>query len=255
MASQAQTFYRQVLKTLSAADVPYLVGGGYAAREITGIERIIKDLDVFVVRDNLDLALSKLKEAGYRVQIPYSHWLAKAHCGRYFVDIIFNAGNGFCPVDQAWFDHSTEAVVMGVPVRLCPPEETIWQKAFVMERERYDGADVAHLLRACGPDLDWRRLLDRFGANWRVLFGHLVLFGYIYPGDRGIIPAWVMTLLTQQLQRERDPASSEQPVCWGTLLSRKQFLTDTEQWGYADPRLPPFGEMSAEQLANWSADA
>jgi Uncharacterised nucleotidyltransferase len=253
MATQAQTFYRQVLQTLAASEIPFLVGGGYAAREITGIHRNIKDLDVFVVRRNLDPVLACLEEAGYRVEVPFSHWLAKAHSGRNFVDIIFNAGNGFCPVDQVWFDYSSIATVMGEQVRLCPPEETIWQKAFVMERERYDGADVAHLLRACGRDLDWWRLIDRFGANWRVLFGHLVLFGYIYPDDRELIPAWVMTLLMQQLQRDRDPAVPPAHVCWGTLLSRKQFQADTEEWGYADPRLPPFGVMSAEQLADWSA--
>ena len=45
----------------------------------------------------------------------------------------------------------------------------IWSKAFVMERERYDGADVAHLLHACAER-------DRLGApdpalrrHWRVL--------------------------------------------------------------------------------------
>ena len=34
-------------------------------------------------------------------------------------------------------------------------EETLWSKAFVMERERYDGADVAHLILAHGERLDW----------------------------------------------------------------------------------------------------
>ena len=29
-------------------------------------------------------------------------------------------------------------------------EEMIWSKAFIMERERYDGADIAHLILACG---------------------------------------------------------------------------------------------------------
>ena len=46
-----------------------------------------------------------------------------------------------------------------MPVLLAPPEEMIWSKAFVCERERYDGADVNHLLRACGRQMDWQRLL------------------------------------------------------------------------------------------------
>ena len=64
--------------------------------------------------------------------------------------------------------------VLDVPVRLIPAEEMIWSKAFVMERERYDGADVAHILRACAETLDWPRLLQRFDGHWRVLLQHLV---------------------------------------------------------------------------------
>ena len=50
-----------------------------------------------------------------------------------------------------------------------------------MERERYDGADVAHIILAYGDRMDWRRLIDRFGRYWRVLLSHLVLYGFIYP--------------------------------------------------------------------------
>ena len=56
---------------------------------------------------------------------------------------------------------------------LSPPEEMIWSKAFVQERERYDGADVIHLLRELGPTLDWPRLLMRFGDRWRVLLSFI----------------------------------------------------------------------------------
>jgi hypothetical protein len=33
-------------------------------------------------------------------------------------------------------------------------EEVIWSKAFVTERERYDGADIMHVLLACAETLD-----------------------------------------------------------------------------------------------------
>ena len=39
-------------------------------------------------------------------------------------------------------------------------EESLWQKAFIMERERYDGADVAHLLRGL-PVAAQGRLFER----------------------------------------------------------------------------------------------
>ena len=33
-------------------------------------------------------------------------------------------------------------------MRLIPVEEMIWSKGLIMERERFDGADVTHLIRA-----------------------------------------------------------------------------------------------------------
>src|SRR5581483_354665 len=145
-------------------------------------------------------------------------------------NIIFNSGNGCCPVDEKWFEHALPTEVLGIPVNLCPPEEIIWQKAFIMERERYDGADVAHLLRACGDTLDWRRLLDRFGPYWRVLLAHLVLYDFVYPGHPSPIPKWVLQELSGRLQRDSD-SNTDPALCCGTLLSREQYLVDVTEWG------------------------
>ena len=51
---------------------------------------------------------------------------------------------GVAKVDDLWFDHAPRTNVLGLIVRLTPAEEMIWSKAFIQERERYDGADVAH---------------------------------------------------------------------------------------------------------------
>ena len=82
----------------------------------------------------------------------------------------------------------SRAEVLGVPLPLCPAEEMIWSKAFVLERERFDGADVAHLIRDCGPQLDWERCCAASAAHWRVLYAHLILFGFASPGHRGAMP-------------------------------------------------------------------
>jgi hypothetical protein len=42
-------------------------------------------------------------------------------------------------------------------------------------------------------------------------------------------------------------------VCQGTLLSRAQYLVDTDEWGYEDARLEPRGGMSADQIETWTA--
>src|SRR5207248_659415 len=115
---------------------------------------------------------------------------------------IYNSGNGRCPVDDDWFAHAVWAEVLGTPVSVIPAEEMIWQKSYIMERERFDGADVAHLLRARGPALDWDRLLRRFGAHWRVLLSHLVLFGFVYPSEQDKVPRRVLHDLAERLLAE-----------------------------------------------------
>ena len=259
---ESLAFYADTLRTLSSARIPFLLGGAYAFHHYTGIERHTKDLDVFVRRTDLDAALAALARAGLRTSVTFPHWLAKVHHGGEFIDVIFGAGNGIAQVDDEWFRHSVPGEVLGVPVALTPVEEMIWSKAFVMERERYDGADIAHLLRARAQQLDWERLLRRFSDHWPVLLSHLVLFTFIYPDERGLVPRAVLEELIGRLRRyaapdagsaSRDPSAGRRPTCRGTLLSRRQYLIDVDRWGYRDGRLPPSGRMTDAEIAAWTA--
>src|SRR5207302_4001531 len=185
-------FYRESMRVLERAGVPFLVGGAYAFAFYTGISRDTKDFDLFLRPADVDLALEAFERAGYGADKTFPHWLAKVTAGADLIDLIFRAGNGLCSVDDLWFARAVRADLLGVPVQLCPPEEILWMKAFIMERERYDGADVAHLFQSCAERLDWWHLLDRFGPDWEVLLSHLVLFGYIYPSERSRIPKHVI---------------------------------------------------------------
>jgi hypothetical protein len=246
------TFYRRTLHVLSDARVPFLVGGSHALLNYTGIIRDTKDFDLFVRREELDAALVALREAGYHTEVTFPHWLAKAKQGNDVVDLVFSSGNGVCRVDDIWFRFATEADVLGMPVKIAPVEELLWQKAFVMERERYDGADVAHILRSCAESLDWNRLLQRFDPHWQLLLSYLVLFGFIYPSERHRVPTSVLTELTNRLQADIGAPASDDRVCRGTLMSRAQYLLDIGRYGYEDARLAPRGNMSAEDAVYWT---
>jgi hypothetical protein len=248
----SRAFYRRVMHQLEAQAIPFLVGGAYAFERYTGIGRYTKDFDLFVHPRDVERALELLAADGCQTGVPFPHWLAKAHCGEDVVDLIFSSGNGVALVDDDWFRHSVPETVLDVAVRLIPAEEMIWSKAFVMERERYDGADVAHILHACAETLDWLRLLQRFGDNWRVLLHHLVLFGFVYPCERVRVPAAVMRELIGRLDTELTRSAPDR-VCQGTLISRAQYLVDVEHWGYGDPRLAPHGNMTQEERERWTA--
>jgi hypothetical protein len=248
----ACALYGTALARLKESGIPFLIGGAFALERYTGIARNTKDLDIFLHERNLEAVLAELGALGCRTKVPFPHWLAKAYTAEGVIDLIFSSGNGVAHVDDVWFEHAVDAKVLGVPVKLCPPEETIWSKALIMERERYDGADIAHLIRALGPGLDWHRMLRRFGRHWRVLLSHLVLFGFTYPGERWRIPAGVMRELTDRLIKEVDSRTHDDRLCYGPLLSREQYLPDVKTWGYRDARLAPTGAMTVDDIARWT---
>ena len=250
-AQDTNTFYRRTLHVLSDAAVPFLVGGSHAFLEYTGIVRNTKDFDLFLRPADMDRAMEALRDGGYRTELTFPHWLGKAWQHDVFVDLVFNSGNGVCPVDDEWFDHAVETQVLSMPVKIVPCEELLWQKAFIMERERFDGADIMHILRARGDQLDWGRLIERFGDRWPLLYTYLIFFSFVYPGDTQRVPAEVLDDLAARHVAHRGSPPTER-VCHGTLVSRAQYLIDIGQYGYADARLAPRGGMSAEDAIFWT---
>lgn len=247
---QTREFYCQALSILNQAQMPFLIGGAYAFERYTGIARHTKDLDIFARPGDVQSILDVFAQAGYETEVAVPHWLAKARCGDNFVDIISNSAHGCLPVDDRWFEHAVQDQVWEIPVQICAPEEMIWSKAYVMARDRFDGADIAHLILACGDGMDWARLVTQFGDHWRVLFSHLVLFGFIYPGEQARIPVWVMQQLSQKLEQDSHLPGSEK-LCQGTLLAPLQYRTDVEQWQYRDARLQPRGNLTKADVNEW----
>jgi hypothetical protein len=250
---QSRVFYRHALKLLDDNDLPFLVGGAYAFALYTGIERHTKDFDIFILREDQNRAVKIFDRAGYETDLTFPHWVGKAFKGLDFIDLIFSAGNGVATVDDLWFEHAISGRVLDTEVKLIPAEEMIWSKGLIMERERFDGADVAHIIHAIGDKLDWRRLLDRYSKYWRALYAHLILFGFIYPSHRSKVPAWVMDEFATRLRQEVHSPDSKDEICYGTILSRQQYLVDVDQRGYKDARLKPLGTMTAEEIAHWTA--
>ena len=247
-------FFRQVLNLLRKEKIPFLVGGGYAFAAYTNIHRDTKDLDLFIKPEDLESALALAKEHGLKTWIKSPHWLGKIAKGEYFVDLIFSSGNGACPVDDRWFANAPTSTLLGQKVGLTPPEEMIWSKAFIMERHRYDGADVAHILLARAPDLDWERLIDRFAEKWPVLLSHLLMFRFVYPQRARQVPDEVLSRLIARLPEtaRAEPLEHGQSACRGTLLSFLEYIPDVRSWGFRDARLRPEGSMSQREIDRWT---
>ncbi len=237
------------LRALNAAPVPYVVAGAYAFFEYTGIFRDTKDLDVFLRRRDLEAAFRALERAGFRTELLDPVWIGKGYRGEWFVDLIFSSGNGLCTVDDAWFEHARPAEVMGSPVLLAPPEEMVWSKAFVCERERFDGNDVANLIRARGHEMDWDRLLARFDRHWEVLLAQIVLYRFAFPSERSQVPDWVMRELLRRTWEGIAAGDHARRVCRGPLLSKVQYRHALEHLGFDDVRGGEPGATPERRLA------
>lgn len=227
----------RAMGVLTKAAVPFVVGGAYCHAHYTGIYRDTKDLDLFPRRKDAGRALEILAADGWRTERADEVWIYKAYRGEFFVDLIFSSGNGVAEVDDLWFEHAQRGFVFGQWASIAPAEEMIWSKAFVQERERWDGADVAHLLRATARNLDWARLLWRFSRYWEVLLAHVLLFRFIYPSERDAVPDWAMAHLLGRAEASVVEGPWRSRVCRGPLLSKVNYGVDLSAWGYRDGRL------------------
>jgi len=227
---------KQAVQVLKEGGVPFLLGGMYAFAKFTGIYRDTKDLDLHLKPSDVERAAEVFEAAGWRASRHDEDWIYKAYLGDYFVDLIFCSGNGIAVIDDEWFTHAKETDFYGESCLVAPAEEQMWMRAFVNERERFDGADFNHLLLRTGDQLDWPRLMRRFDRYWELLLAHLMMFRFSYPSETRLIPDWVMHELMARTTAGMEPGRTVEKVCRGTLISRAMYTVDINEWGFADGR-------------------
>lgn len=210
--------------------VPYVISGAFALQQHTGIWRDTKDLDLFLPADAVPQALEALRSDGFDCEICDEVWLAKAHRGDFFVDLITGMSNAVITVDQTWIERASPTNIFGIPVRVLAPEELIASKLFVTRRERFDGADIAHVIYGTKGRLDWNRLLEIVGEHWEVLFWALTLFHYVYPSKSNYVPRQIWDEFLQRFKAEIDHPDPKAKFR-GSLIDDKMFAIDVAEWG------------------------
>ncbi len=228
-----EAVFHEVLQILNECKVPYAVSGAFALQRHTGIWRCTKDLDVFLTAASIPAALNCLAARGFECEVPDPIWLAKAHRDGFFVDLISGMSNAAITVEQTWIDRSQPAVISGVDTRVLAPEELLASKVFVTRRERFDGADIAHIILGSRGKLEWPRILELVGEHWELLLWHLVLFAYVYPARTGWIPSHLWRDL---LEKFSERLANPQPKARfrGSLVDSSMFAIDTKEWGMED---------------------
>ena len=229
---KAHDFYREALGVLAQSKIEFLVGGGFALRLYTDIMRDTKDLDIFCRSGDCPKILKTFKEHGFETELTDARWLAKVFNGNNFMDIIFNNPGNHCAVDDTWFEKSVKCELLDLKVRVIPAETLIWSKIYVQNRERYDGADINHIILRYGKKLDWEWLWKHMETHWQLVLQQIMSFMFVYPSERDLIPKW---LYDELLSRAKDlyemPAPVEK-ICRGPLIDQTQYATDITDWDY-----------------------
>lgn len=227
-----EEFYGHLLELLLSHNIPFMIGGTYAFVAYIGIARPTKDMDIFCKVDDYPEMLRLAAKEGYETEIQDELWLAKIHKGDYTVDLVFAEKNGLEKVDDNWYKRARQGEVFGHQVKLMPIEEMIRSKAYIQNRERYDGADVIHLLLQYGKTMDWHLLQDKMEPNWEVLFAHLINFSFVYPNEIHLIPEWLIAEYSKRLQEKfNKPVEQNDRVTRGLLISWNYRIA-VEKWGY-----------------------
>ncbi len=231
---EAEKFYLESLKLLNKSKIPYQVGGTYAINFYTNQNRPTKDLDIFCKPSDFPKIMQVLSEGGYKTHIEDERWLAKAFKDKFYIDIIFNSPSGHGPVSDEWFKQGGKGKIFDLQVQILSPTELIFSKAFIQDRYKYDGADVAHLILLKNKEINWKRLLSYFEQYWEILLIHILNFRFIYPSEREEIPKIILDELLSRLKTQIELPTSLIKICRGRLLSRSDYEVDIQILGFAD---------------------
>jgi hypothetical protein len=186
--------YRQVIARAREGGIRFAVGGGLAVSVYTGHWRPSKDLDIYVLRQDRETMIEITRNVGlvdYYEQRPYDRtWIYRSCSPEAIVDVMWAMANHRAPVDEDWLCGG-EAGVNGEKVRLVPVEEMIWDKLYVLQRDRCDWPEALKLIYAAGHALDWEHLTRRVGEDLPLLAGAVSVFRWLCPGRARLFPAWI----------------------------------------------------------------
>jgi hypothetical protein len=227
--------YARVMDECDHREVRYVLGGGLAFSELSGRSRNTKDLDLYILPGQKELAIEALLAAGfhdYFDELPYDRtWIFRGRLEPVIVDLIWTSPNHRTMVDEGWLEHGPAIHVHDRCVRLIPPEELIVAKLFVLQKDRCDWTDLFNVLNDQAGSLDWERVYRRVGERDAPLLGGLLsAFRWLCPVDSREIPDSIWTRCGLLPPSEAPDPGPREDRAW---------VLDSRDWFGPKPIRPP----------------
>lgn len=226
-------FYLDSLNILNERKISFLLGGAHALQYYTNIKRDTKDLDIFCLESDYFEIEQIFKANGYEAHLADERWIGKVIKNDYLIDVIFNSYNSLCPVVSSWFEDAQSRDFFGIKVKIPSAETIFWTKLYIKHRDRFDGADLNHLILRQGHIMNWNSILQRSAGHHQLLLAQLLEFLFVYPGHQCQIPDWVFKLLMAEAEQLKNSLKDPMPnICRGPLIDRRSYDIDVLQWGF-----------------------
>jgi Uncharacterised nucleotidyltransferase len=227
--------YRAAIDALRKERIEFLLGGGFARAGYTGHWRDTKDIDFYVRprdRELARLALTRARFFDYFEKHSYDRaWIYRSYKQNVIVDVIWAMANQRAQVDDAWFERAPQFTIRGERLRLVPPEELLWCKLYIIQRDRCDWTDIFNLVHEHGPRMDWAYLVRRAEDDVPLLHAMLTVYSWICPKETRQLPAWLSARLAaaQKAMRSRTPSYDrirllDSRVWFGARIGKNQKL-------------------------------
>jgi hypothetical protein len=228
--------FQRVVRKAREHGLEFAFGGAFAVATYTGKWRDTKDMDLYILPEDCDRMKAVLDESGLSDYFPVKDydrsWIYRGHDGEVIVDIIWSMANHRAEVDREWLRRGPVVAFGKEQAPVIPPEELIWSKLYVLQKDRSDWPDVLNILHAVGPALDWSHLFERLGDDLLLLDGVLSVFRWLVPERAADLPSWVWRIRDRV---ERPPAEPCERV---RLLDSRPWFRPLEAAGNAEEETP-----------------
>jgi hypothetical protein len=195
LPSEQWKVYSAVMKSANARQIPFALTGAFALSAYTQHWRNTKDLDLCIFPRDRQRMIEVVTGVGmidYFDQKPYDReWIYRGILDGVIVDVIWAMANQRAQTEESWFDGGCLVEARGIRMRVVAPEVVLWDKLYILQRDRADWPDALNLLEAMGDHLNWHEILTWVGDDAPLLSGLLSVFGWLSPARARGIPAWV----------------------------------------------------------------
>ncbi|MGA8026505.1 MAG: hypothetical protein WB992_05125 [Bryobacteraceae bacterium] len=216
--------YKAVIAEANRRGLRFAVGGGLAAMAYAGQWRNTKDIDLYIPESERDRMIGVVTDTGledYFEKQPYDrNWIYRSYKNDTIVDLIWAMANRRSVVDTSWF-RGPQVEVDGERFGLLAPEEELWSKLYVLQRDRCDWPDALNLIYGVGLELDWRHLLARVENDAPLVAALVSIFAWLCPERAREFPSWIWKELR---------AGPPQSAPASDIAGRHARLLDSRPW-------------------------